>query len=53
MAAGVVDEFQLHVVPLALGGGVRLFEDGLPQQEFEKTRVIDSPAVTHLRFSAR
>lgn len=53
LAAGVVDEFQLHVIPLMLGGGVRLFEDGLPQREFEKTRVIDSPGVTHLRFSAR
>ena len=53
LAAGLVDEFQLHVVPLMLGGGVRLFEDGLPPREFEKTRVIDSPAVTHMRFSAR
>ena len=51
LAEGLVDEFQLHVVPLALGGGVRLFEDGLPQQEFEKTRVIDSPAVTHLKYA--
>jgi dihydrofolate reductase len=50
LGAGLVDEFQLHVVPLALGGGVRLFEDGLPPQAFEKRRVIDSPAVTHLKY---
>ena len=52
LAAGLVDEFQLHVVPLMLGGGVRLFAGGLPQRDFSKTRVIDSPDVTHLRFSA-
>jgi dihydrofolate reductase len=52
LAAGLVDEFQIHVVPLALGGGVRLFEDGLPQQDLEKTRVIDSPPVTHLKYRA-
>jgi dihydrofolate reductase len=51
---GAVDEFQLHLVPLMLGDGVPLFADlGPEQRRFEKTRVIDSPGVTHLKFEAR
>ena len=51
--AGLVDEFQVHIAPLLLGGGVRLF-DGLGSEppELEKTRVIDSQNVTHLKFRA-
>src|SRR5438445_916825 len=49
LRAGLVDEMQIHVVPLLLGGGVRLFE-GLGGIELESTRVIESPSVTHLRF---
>jgi dihydrofolate reductase len=51
LAAGLVDEFQLHVAPLLLGGGVRLF-DNLPadRPSVELTRVVGSPAVTHLRY---
>ena len=51
LRAGLVEEFQLHVVPLFLGGGVRLFDnvgDGAPTLEL--ARVVDSPAVTHLRY---
>ena len=51
LKAGFVDEIQIHVAPLVLGGGIRLFDQlGDAQIELEKTRVIDSPAVTHLRF---
>jgi dihydrofolate reductase len=51
LKAGLVDEMQIHVAPLLLGRGVRLFDQlGDAQIELEKTRVIDSPAVTHLRF---
>ena len=51
LAAGLVDELQIHVVPLLLGGGVRLFGDlATDGVELECTRVIDSPAVTHIRF---
>jgi dihydrofolate reductase len=52
LKAGLLDELQIHVVPLLLGEGVRLFEDhvGTEQPEVEATRVIRSPAVTHLRY---
>ena len=51
LGAGMLDEMQIHVVPVLLGAGTRLF-DGLADAgiELERTRVIDSPAVTHLRF---
>ena len=51
LAAGLLDELQIHLVPVLLGGGVRLLDnvgDGRP--ELECTRVIESPAVTHLRY---
>jgi dihydrofolate reductase len=48
--AGLVDEVQIHIAPLLLGGGIRLFGDDGNSFELEKTRVIDSPGVTHLRF---
>ena len=49
--AGEVDAFQLHLIPIVLGGGVRLF-DGWPSQgpAFELTRVVESPGATHLRY---
>jgi dihydrofolate reductase len=49
--AGLLDEIQLHITPVLLGGGIRLFEQlDAEQIELERTRVIESPAVTHLRF---
>ena len=49
LEAGLIDELQVHIAPLLLGGGVRLFGDGRPVG-LKRTRVIDSPAVTHLTF---
>jgi dihydrofolate reductase len=48
LKAGLVDDFQVHVVPVFLGGGVRLFGD--EQGKLELTRVVGSPAVTHLSY---
>lgn len=49
--AGLLDELQIHLVPVMLGEGRRLFDHlGTEQIELERTRVIDSPGVTHLRF---
>ncbi len=49
--AGVIDEIQIHLVPILLGEGIRLFRLlGAEQIELERTRVIESPFATHLRF---
>ncbi len=49
--AGLLDEVQIHLVPVILGEGRRLFEQmGSEHIELETTCVIESPAVTHLRF---
>lgn len=50
MAAGLLDEIQIHLVPVFLHSGVRLFENVDPKTKLEKTRVVDSPEVTHLTF---
>ena len=51
LTAGLVDEFQLHVVPVFLGDGVRLFDAlGSKLPKVEVTRVVESPAATHLRY---
>jgi dihydrofolate reductase len=48
--AGLLDELLLHVVPVLLAGGVRLFEN-LEPTKLERTRLVDSPTgVTHLEF---
>jgi dihydrofolate reductase len=49
--AGLIDEIQIHLVPILCGQGKRLF-DHLDSQriELEYTRVIESTGVTHLRF---
>jgi dihydrofolate reductase len=49
--AGLIDEIQIHLVPVLLGEGIRLFEHlGAEQIELERTRVIESHGVTHLKF---
>jgi dihydrofolate reductase len=54
LAAGVLDELQLHVIPVVFGGGRRLFPDVLPARaKLEVVRVIDTPDATHLRYRVR
>jgi dihydrofolate reductase len=49
--AGLVDEIQIHLAPVLLGDGIRLFDRiGAGQVELEITRMIDSPRVAHLRY---
>jgi dihydrofolate reductase len=51
LGAGLLDEMQIHLAPILLGGGVRLLDNLDPGKVgFELTRVIESPAVTHLRY---
>jgi dihydrofolate reductase len=50
LAAGLVDELQLNVVPLLLGAGERLFENVGADLNLEQTRVVHTPEVTHIRY---
>lgn len=51
LAAGLLDELNIHVSPILLGSGTRLFDAGAGAGvPLEVDRVIDSPAVTHLRY---
>lgn len=54
LAAGVLDEIQIHLVPVLLGEGRRLFEHlGADHIELEPIRVQEAPGVTHLRYRIR
>jgi dihydrofolate reductase len=48
---GLLDELQIHLVPVFLGDGIRLFDQlATDRIQLEGTRVIESSAVTHLRY---
>jgi dihydrofolate reductase len=49
LAAGLLDELYLHVVPVTLGGGERLL-DNVGTISLEPVNVVASPAVTHMKY---
>ena len=53
LEAGVLDELQIHQVPVLLGGGRRQFEVLPARVELEIVRVIDTPEATHIRYRVR
>ena len=49
LRAGLLDELELHVVPILLGDGARLFEDA-GDPTLEVLRAVDAPGVTHVKY---
>jgi dihydrofolate reductase len=51
LAAGLLDELELHVVPVLLGSGARLLDDlGDADVRLEQVRAVEAPGVTHLKY---
>jgi dihydrofolate reductase len=54
LAAGLVDEISVHLVPVLFGSGTRMFENpGRGHVELETAGVIETPAATHLRYRVK
>jgi dihydrofolate reductase len=54
LGAGLLDEIQLSIAPMLLGGGTRLFGDGLPSDiRLEQLEAAEAPGVAHLRYAVR
>jgi dihydrofolate reductase len=49
LAAGLVDEFELHLVPVLLGDGERLLEN-VGDLQVEQVRAVKAPGVTHIKY---
>jgi dihydrofolate reductase len=51
LSAGLIDEMELHIVPVLLGGGERLLDnvDG-SKFELELVRTVEGPGVTHVKY---
>jgi dihydrofolate reductase len=51
LAAGLLDELELHVVPVLLRDGARLFDNvGDAKVELKQVRAVEAPGVTHLKY---
>jgi dihydrofolate reductase len=50
IAAGLVDEIQIHLVPVLFGGGTRMFEELEAHIDLEPTEVTQTAAAVHLRY---
>ena len=53
LEAGVLDELQIHQIPVLFGAGRRLFEMLPSRVELAIVRVIDTPEATHIRYRVR
>lgn len=54
LRAGLIDELQLHVIPVLLGAGLRLFDRvGIYQRQLEPVRVEGTARATHLKYRLR
>jgi len=53
LEAGVLDELEIHQIPVLLGRGRRLFEVLPSHVELEIVRVIDTPEATHIHYRVR
>lgn len=53
LAAGLVDQINIHLVAVLLGSGVRLFDEPAEVQMLEQVSVIGAPGVTHLTYRRR
>ncbi|HET8841806.1 MAG TPA: dihydrofolate reductase family protein [Ktedonobacteraceae bacterium] len=53
LEVGVLDEVQIHQIPVLFGRGRRLFEVLSSRIELEIIRVIDTPQATHIRYRVR
>ena len=53
LAAGLADELRLHVAPLLLGDGRRLFERGLDDVQLEMIETVATPQAVHIRYRVR
>ena len=53
LEASVLDELQIHQIPVLFGSGRRLFEVLPSRVELEIVRVIDTPEATHIRYRVR
>jgi dihydrofolate reductase len=53
LETGVLDELQIHQIPVLLGRGRPMFDELPSQVELEIVRVIDTPEVTHILYRVR
>ena len=55
LAAGVLDELEIHVVPVLFGDGIRLFDNlGVTHHQLERIRMLEGEGgVTHLHYRVR
>jgi dihydrofolate reductase len=50
LQAGAIDELHLHIAPILLGGGARLFDGVSADLPLQPVQVIGSPTVTHIKY---